>query len=177
MRRTVIGVFAVALATVGCRGNRPASASDVVIQFYTMKEATGMSGAPSPKELAALRPFITDSLAMMLAKADSVRSADKKRAPDEKPAFVEGDLFSSLFEGPTAFVVKPATDTTSPVRILVEFANTSQKPAVKWTDTLIVQKQAGKWLVHDVRYGGTWPFGNKGGLLSQLAPVPGTTQP
>jgi hypothetical protein len=141
-----------------------------VVQFYTMKEAVGISGAPAPRELQALEPFISDSLARLLRRADSVREADTKRAPDEKPSFVEGDLFSSLFEGPTTFVVTRVRDTTSPALVVVEFTNDRAKPAVRWKDTVEVRRVGGKWLVHDVRYGGTWPFSNKGALLSQLPP-------
>ncbi len=137
-----------------------------------MKEAAGIHGAPSPKELAALRPFVSDSLTRALLRADSIRAADIKRAPDEKPSFVDGDLFSSLFEGPTAFVVMPALDTAGAVRVPVQFTNDEQKPAVRWTDTLIVVRAADGWRVHDVRYGGTWDFSNKGALLSQLSQMP-----
>jgi hypothetical protein len=171
-RCTTLPAIAFAFALGACRGDRPITASDVVVQFYTMKEAAGISGAPTPKDLTALRPFISDSLARLLARADSLRTADMTRAPDEKPSFVEGDLFSSLFEGPSAFVVMPALDSTSPVRVPVEFTNDAQKPKVRWVDTAIVVQQGGKWLLHDIRYGGTWDFGNKGALLTQLAPTP-----
>lgn len=166
-RRTVTVAVALTLLAA-CRGNRPASASDVVVQFYTMKEAAGIDGAPDATQLNALSPFITDSLREGLRRADSVRTADKRRAPDEKPSYVEGDLFSSTFEGPTAFVVTRVTDAASPARIIVNFSDDRAKPAVHWTDTVIVQQQNGKWLVHDIRYGGGFAFGNAGALLMQL---------
>ncbi|MBL0172898.1 MAG: lipoprotein [Gemmatimonadaceae bacterium] len=156
----------------GCRGEHPATASDAVLQFYTMRDALGGTGAPTAKELAALRPFIADSLARGLFIADSLRQADMERAPDEKPRFVEGDMFSSLFEGATAYRVMPAIPNTDPALVPVEFTNDKERPVVRWTDTVVVTQHDGRWLVHDVRYGGTWDFGNKGTLLRQLAPSP-----
>lgn len=179
VRRALVALMSACAwnALSACRGNRPATASDVVVQFYTMKEAAGISGAPTPKDLTALRPFIADSLAHMLVRADSLRTADMKRAPDEKPSFVEGDLFSSLFEGPTAFVVMPALDSVSPARVPIEFTNETQKPKIRWVDTAVVVQQNGKWLLHDIRFGGTWDFANKGSLLTQLAPSSVTPTP
>lgn len=140
------------------------------MQFYTMRDAVGVSGAPDTKELAALNPFITDSLSRQLAAADSVRSADMKRAPDEKPAFVEGDLFSSLFEGPTSYRPQPAIERGDVTLVPIMFVYDRQPPAVTWTDTVVVKQQNGQWRVHDIRYGGTWDFGNKGSLLQSLDP-------
>jgi hypothetical protein len=155
---------------VGCRGDPASTAAQVAMQFLAMRDAVGGSGAPSDKELDALRPFITDTLARGLALADSLRAADIARAPDEKPRFVEGDLFSSLFEGATAFRVLPATTAASPILVPVEYTYDRQSPPVKWTDTLVVVQQRGRWMVQDIRYGGTWAFGNKGSLLQQLVP-------
>ena len=167
MMRSIALAFVLCVA---CRGDRSSTATDAAMQFLTMRDAVGGSGAPSAKELAALRPFITDTLARGLALADSLRAADIVRAPDEKPRFVEGDLFSSLFEGTTAFRILPATSAASPVLVPVEYTYDRQPPTVTWTDTVVVVQQGGRWLVQDIRYGGTWAFGNKGSLLRQLAP-------
>ncbi|MEQ1693775.1 MAG: hypothetical protein ABMA00_20975 [Gemmatimonas sp.] len=156
--------------TAACRP-KTTTASDAVLQFYTVRDALGGSGAPSAKELAALRPYIADTLARGLTLADSLRQADIARAPDEKPRFVEGDLFSSMFEGPTAHRVMPPLATV-PVLVPVEFTNDSQRPVVRWTDTAVVIWHDGHWQVQDVRYGGTWAFGNKGSLLRALFSTP-----
>jgi hypothetical protein len=160
---------AISLVLVGaCRAREAVTPSDAVMQFYTMRDAIGVQGAPSPKELAALRPFIADTLARGLAFADSVRESDTRRAPDEKPAFVEGDLFSSVFEGATSFRVMPALSASAPYVVPVEFADERAKPVVRWVDTAIVIVERGRMVVQDVRYGGTWDFANKGRLLEQF---------
>lgn len=138
------------------------------MQFYTMREAVGGTGAPTAKELAALRPFVTDTLARALASADSVRRVDGQRAPDEKPRFAEGDLFSSLFEAPTSFRVMPAPAGGDTALVPVECTNDRERPVVRWTDTAVVVREHGVWRVQDIRYGGEWDFANKGSLLRSL---------
>lgn len=155
-------------SVAACRGKEAATPTDAVMQFYTMRDAIGVQGAPTPKELAALRPFIADTLARGLVAADSVRESDKRRAPDEKPAYVEGDLFSSVFEGSTSFRVMPTASTSAPYAVPVAFADERAKPVVRWVDTAIVIVERGRLVVQDVRYGGTWDFANKGKLLDQL---------
>ncbi len=167
-RWSVVGLYVLS----GCRAERMATATDVVLQFYTMRDAVGGTGAPSAKELAALRPFITDTLALTLAMADSLRRADIARAPDAKPRFAEGDLYSSMFEGATIFRVLPAGSNGNPVLVHVEFTNDRQRPTVRWTDTVVVVQHAGRWLVEDIRYGATWGFSNKGSLRRALVAVP-----
>ena len=166
--RTAAIALGIASVLAGCRGNRPATSTDVVMQFYTMRDAAGITRMPTAKELAALRPFIADTLARALADADSMRTADETRVPDAQPSFADGDPFSSLFGGSTSYRVMPALDSIAPVRVPVEFTNDSQRPAEHWTDRAVVVQQAGRWVMRDIRYGGTWDVANKGSLLSQL---------
>ncbi len=168
--RALIAALVATVCFGACRGNRTASPTDAVVRFYTMREALAISGAPTESELAALRPFIADTLAHMLTAADARRTADRQRAPLEKPSFADGDIFSSLFEGPTAFKVLPAVGEGTTVRVPVEFTNDGTPPPVKWTDTVVVVQERGHWVVQDLRYGGTWGFGASGSLLMQLKP-------
>ena len=138
------------------------------MRLLTMRDAVGVRAVPTAHELAALAPFLSDSLTQALASDDSLRAADRKRAPDEKPSFADGDVFSSLFEGPTEFRVMPALDSVTPMRVPIEFTNDAQRPAVRWVDTAVVVQKSGKFVVHDLRYGAVWPFANKGTLLSTL---------
>lgn len=176
-RMACVSALMVAAASgVACRQS-DATPRDVVVQFFTMRDALGVDGAPRATELTALRPFITDSLAHGLAAADSLRLADMQRAPDEKPAFVEGDLFSSLFEGATGMTASAPVASGDVQLVPVTFTNDQQKPAVSWMDTVVVRKENGRWLVHDVRYGGTWAFANKGSLLRSLPMKRDSTTP
>ncbi len=166
MKRVVTCIAGALLA--GCRGEA-VTPTESAMQFYTMREAVGGTGAPSARELAALRPFITDALAQALSAADSMRAADRQHAPSEKPRFADGDLFSSLFEAPSSFRVMPALAGQDTVLVPVDCTYDRERPAVRWTDTAVVVRSAGGWRVQDIRYGGSWDLANRGTLLRTLS--------
>ncbi len=146
------------------------SPGEVATGFYTTLARLHVSGAPTEAQRAELAPFVSHELLRLLAHADSVRTAARLAAPSEKPPFTDGDLFSSLFEGPTSFAASPAESIavdTWRVPVALEHAPAGT-PATRWTDTLIVRMEAGRPVVCDVRFGGTWDFASKGSLLAGL---------
>jgi len=144
--------------------------SDVATRFHQTLARLHPSGAPTEAERAELAPLLSHEFAMLLAHADSVRAAARAAAPNEKPPFTDGDLFSSLFEGPTSFQVA-AVESIGPdawrVPVTLEHAPAGTPPT-RWTDTLLVRTEAGRRVIHDVRFGGTWDFASRGSLLAGL---------
>lgn len=166
----VAATLVTALALAAC--NRPAPAATespthVVTEFYTARIASKLTGAPTPAELARIAPFLSDTLRALLAAADRQRDADMKRAPDEKPAFAEGDLFSSLFEGATAFrLVEDSVGSAGHVPVRFTYADAND--TTTWTDTVQVAREHDRYVIADVAYGGTWAFANGGRLRASL---------
>lgn len=143
------------------------SPSHVVSEFYTARIASKLTGAPTPTELTQIAPFLADTLRSLLAAADRMRDADMKLAPDEKPAFAEGDLFSSLFEGVTSFRV--VEDSVTPAgRVPVRFTYADAKDTTTWTDAVQVMREHDRYVIADVAYGGKWAFANGGSLRASL---------
>jgi hypothetical protein len=90
--------------------------------------------------------------------------------PDDKPPLVEGDLFSSLFEG-SDVVTRPAPrcDGDGRARDAVD-ARSARRSAARWKDTRAARaRDEGIWCIADVEYRGDWPFANKGKLSATLA--------
>lgn len=168
----LVALTVVSFSAAGCANERDTTPPKLVVQFYTMRDAVGIDGAPTESQLAAIRPFIADTLAHLLTNADAQRTLESQQAPNEKPSFADGDLFSSLFEGPTSYRPQEPIGTGNRVLVPTVMANDREKPAVVWTDTVVVVKVKGHWRVQDVIYGGTWDFGNKGALLKSLAATP-----
>lgn len=166
-RALAAGAIAAALWAAACNRG-PATPTEAAMQFYTMLDALGVHRVPDATSLAALRPYITMQLANALAAADSARSADIKRAPDEKPAFADGDVFGSLFEGRTAFRIASTTVRAETTFVVMALTNDREKPAVTWRDTLVVVPESGRAVVADIRYGATWDFAYRGTLSGVL---------
>ena len=162
------------LPLAACRPAAPEgpAVEKVVEDFYADHFVTPYYGVPDSARLAKLRPFLTDSLARLLAAADSMRSADIARAPDEKPRWVDGDIFTSLVEGPSAFYIRPAIREDGVVKVPMAFRHQEKTDtaAVEWVDTAIVVSEGGRPVVADIRFGGTWAYGRKGTLVGALQP-------
>ncbi len=50
----------------------------------------------------------------------------------------------------------------------VRFTYGHAQPPVRWTDTVVVVREGGRYVVADVRYGGDWDFANQGSLIAVL---------
>jgi len=127
-----------------------------------------VSGAPTPEQLAALRPILTVELHDLLRRARAMAQAEAVAHPDEKPPFVEGDLFTSLFEGATAFEILHQSEGEGQRFVAVRFRDDRETPAFVWVDTVVVAPENRRWVVADVRYGGTWDFATRGSLAQSL---------
>ena len=158
----------------------PAAAPEqVVADFYAALAAQRPSGAPTDAQRAVLAPLLSSELIGLLQRADAARAAARAAAPTEKPPFTDGDLFSSLFEGPTAHAVGkavPAADAPGgrlgDLRVPVTLTHVSDPAGggkgTTWTDTVLLREENGRFVVADIAFGGDWDFANKGGLLSGL---------
>jgi len=145
------------------------SATKLVTDFYEMRARLGRTGLPDDKEMNAYRAFLCPTLT---AAMDAARVRQKlyiDEHPDDKPPLVEGDLFSSLFEGTESVVPNgtQVTGDTASVNLSMRFGEGDQ--AVRWKDSVLLAKDQGSWCIADVEYHGDWPFANKGKLSATLA--------
>ncbi len=158
----------------GCRPSAPSSPSETAAQFYTLLDGLGVDGVPDSLALDAVQPYLDSTLVRLLVEARHARDDAARRAPGEKPPFVEGDLFGSLFEGNTSFGIRTLVKRGDTTFAVMAFTNAMQPPTVKWTDTLVIVPRANakpkspQFVIADLRYGAGWDFGNRGSLLENL---------
>lgn len=170
------GLFVV-MATGVAIADSDAGPTKAAREFYDELKIRKVDGLPQGDAWSALTPLMTESLVKAFQVAHKEQAEFIQQQPDEKPPWIEGDLFSSLFEGPQQFAVgkaKVAGDTAS---IPVTFTRIEGAETVKWTDTLKLRQMRKVWLVDDVIYQGEWAFGNKGTLRDALAPAPKALSP
>ncbi len=128
-------------------------------------------GIPDKEGRIKLAPYLSPALNRMLADgaAAEARFAAKIK---NAPPLIEGDLFSSLFEGATAWKLGACSPSGATARCPVEFTHAqSGRPPVTWTDTLLLANTAGGWRVDDIVYGANFQFGNTGTLTDTLKTV------
>lgn len=136
--------------------------------LYQVLIDSQVTGAPTPGQLAAMAPYLSRELVELLRAAGRQRDSAAAASPDEKPPFAEGDLFTSLFEGPSGWVVEPRPAGGSANRLPVRFRYDGTVPPVSWVDTVVVSSEPGRPVVADVVYGGSWAFANRGALVATL---------
>ncbi|QHM70444.1 lipoprotein [Mixta intestinalis] len=136
---------------------------DTVAQkFYDLRIAQPTQGLPDNQLLARYRPYLSEKLYQSLLKANS-RS--------DKPAeWRQGDLFSSLAQGPTTAKVAdastiPNTDARN-IPLRVSLTREGDK-RVSWQDEVLMVREGTCWTVDDVRYVADWQR-SAGGTLGQL---------
>jgi hypothetical protein len=148
----------------------PSAPAEAAKAFYTELRERKVEGLPKGQDWLALLPLVTEELATAILGAQAEQAEAIKSAPCEKPPWIEGDLFSSLFEGPQTFAVGLAKLTGDTAKVPVTCTHTEGGDTTKWTDTLLMRKTPKGWQLDDVRYGGTWDFASKGTLKQSLAP-------
>jgi hypothetical protein len=156
---------------LACRPPAPAEPPEKVVEgLYGSLFVASIAGAPDSAGMARIRPFLSDTLAALLVAADAERTADLARAPNEKPSWAEGNIFVSLFEGPTAFYLQPGIPDGRGFKVPVvgQYQPVGDTARTVWTDTAVVVAERGKWVVTDVIYGGKWDFAPKGRLRENL---------
>ena len=119
-------------------------------------------GIPDMGARARLQPYLSPALNKLLTDAAAAQTRFSAKIKDSPP-LIEGDLFSSMFEGATQSKLQACTTSGDQARCPVAFSHAGPNGrATNWTDTLLLVNTAGDWRVDDIAYGGGFQFGNTG---------------
>ena len=91
-----------------------------------------------------------------------------KEYPDEKPPWIEGDLFSSLTEGATSYSLGKSRVEKTRAEVDVHLIYKDKNDATEWMDTVVLTKVNGKWVITDILFKGNWAFMNGASLRASL---------
>jgi hypothetical protein len=169
---TLMLTSTVSLASASVGNTGPAVTVD---GFYRANAQLKARGLPNEQQLRVFTPYLSARLLSLLRTAKAREQVCVQTFVGGKPPLLmEGDLFSSLFEGPTGFQVGAAHVFGERAQVPVHFRydEVGMKDHVRWTDTILLVRQSGAkrpWLIDDLRYGGNWGFSyGKGTLLSSM---------
>ncbi|HEY8069723.1 MAG TPA: hypothetical protein VIF38_12650 [Burkholderiales bacterium] len=173
VRAVALGVFLLA-SRAAFAADEAKDAAANFYRSYARLRAGGLTGIPDGPRLAQLAPLLTPELHDLFSVALLEQKRCEDKFPDDKPPWIEGDIFSSSFEGFTSFRAAASRPAKQGRRVTVNFIYTEGKDRVKWTDTLLLRNEGGRWLVDDVFYRAHFPFGSGFGsnLRSSLKSIP-----
>ncbi|SRR5665213_108620 len=172
------GLFCAIALTAHAAESDSAAQIRVADSFYRVHQASSQDGIPDAALLAKYAPYVSPGLNSLLGNANAAE-VKFTQANKDSPPLVEGDLFSSMFEGVTSFHVKTCNGDAQNAQCAADMIyddsrkNPSDKP-VHWTDTAYLVKTQDGWRVDDIGYGGSWDFGNKGRMRQTLTVIIGT---
>ena len=140
--------------------------------FYKTYLEVQPSGVPCGNEEQKFRPHLSASLSSLLKWAGQAEQR-YDRATKGIPPLVEGDIFTSLFEGAAAFKVLSCERKTAAGSCWVQFTyvDPGDKSSFNWKDKVHLIKDSRGWLVDDIEFFGDWESANKGRLKDILRRV------
>jgi hypothetical protein len=152
----------------------PAAAVNSFYDVYNAQHAQGL-GIPDATVRLRLQPVLSPRLNKQLAQAAAAQGRLTAKVKNAVPPVLEGDIFTSLFEGATAWKVGGCQNDAKTARCEVALSyvpplSSKAKPA-HWADTVILTNTPQGWKVDDVVYDAGFAFGNTGRLSEMLAMV------
>jgi hypothetical protein len=136
------------------------SAAEAARAFYTLDAKLKLSGLPDTARLKEIAPHLSSGLQALMVKAQSQQAHCIKSHPGDKGPWVEGDMFTSNFEGFTRFAFGPAKSEPTRVIQTVDFEYSENGPPVRWQDQVILIKEKGRWVIDEISYGHAQGLGN-----------------
>lgn len=169
--RTLILSLLLVLPLAACGDAGPeADAAAAARVFYDITLSEKSGGVPDEDLRLRLRPVISPELDRLLSQAAEAERRHTERVNNQEPPYLQGDIFSSLFEGPTAYEIGTCEGKERIAKCDVLLAHEAEEP-VQWTDRVLLVLDGERWLVDDIMYGGGWDFAPKGTLQRMLTSV------
>lgn len=141
------------------------------LDFYFHEYRRGLPGESQIPDLAS---FVTPELLDLFVAAMAGEDCYAKKNNYEGPPFIEGDLFSSLFEGATSATYQLVNQQADRATVEIEWThddkNIAPEPFV-WKDRVFLDRTAKGWLIADFAHLGTWDFMKKGNVSQGLREV------
>jgi hypothetical protein len=162
----------------------PASAATddpaaAVSAFYAVyKDQHGQGGIPDATGRLRYTPVLSPRLNKQLTDAAAAQARLTAKVKNAVPPMLEGDIFSSLFEGASSWKIGGCQVNAQAARCQVSLSyvpppsqNAKAPKPANWTDTVFLAHTPQGWKVDDVAYDAGFQFGNTGRLSEMLQMV------
>ena len=139
---------------------------ELVESFLTWEERVQPSGVDRSPENAQLKTLLSAELLCLLDAAVTADEIAIREAPNDKPPFVEGNLFlPSAWERPVAHEFVASKEAGRDAEVVIQF---NYEPAPKFSSTYLLRRVGDSWRIADIIRGGTCDFCQSGGLRKYM---------
>jgi hypothetical protein len=158
------------LAIAPARDAAGSTAKDAANRFYRAYLKLNPRGLPTDEEMKTFAPLFSRELIDAISNASRVQAKFIHEHPDEKPPWIEGNLFASLYEGVSYFSLGAPTFNDDKASIPVYLEYREKKTVTRWIDVLILQREGKEWRVWDIFLNAPWSFRSGPSLRALLSP-------
>jgi hypothetical protein len=151
----------------GCEDPKSDPPAEAVRNFYTWRIESQNSGFPRSSEIAQMAPYLSKELQALLVETSADYSPSQAPAENER-TIEDGDWFTSMFDGPTSFIVGEVQSTGTQHVVSVRFTSAKQLPAVNWRDRIVIIEEEGRHVIANVEYENHWAFKSDATLIDVL---------
>jgi hypothetical protein len=169
----VLSMFLLALAACSCGHREEQASRGAASAFYNLYLKLHPSGVPTKGQQTEFEPLVSADLAGLLVEAALAEARYAEATKGEAPPLLEGDLFTSLFEGAESYKIGQCEMQKESGACVVELAHTDSRDnsKVEWKDRVYVVRHQDRWAVDDIEFLGDWQFMHKGRLKELLKAV------
>jgi hypothetical protein len=119
-------------------------------------------GLPNETQMQALAPLLSDELRLSMDAARAWQKGEIERmqreGSEDKPPFIEGDLFGSLFEGAQTTRAIAVSEVDGRILVTLDRSYGDDGDRVQWQDRAVLIRAGDDYRLDDVEYGGDWAF-------------------
>jgi hypothetical protein len=176
--------FLAGCTTVGSSQADRSAQRQVIERFYQTLIILDVKGVPTRTQITELRPEVSERLARLLLAVRETQDLDVARHKGTEPPLLQGSIFHSLFEGasrveglepelrpelaPDLGALSDPHASAPKVAWQVTLAYGQGSDAFVWSDRVWLMQEAGRWVLDDIQFQGSWDFGPKGRLTDLL---------
>lgn len=129
-------------------------------------------GLPNATARSRYAPVLSPRLIQLFDRAEAAQTRFNRMVKGAAPPLIEGEIFTSLFDGPTGWTLGACSGDEKTARCPVAMVHDAPGQApVKWTDTLTLVQTGAGWKVDDILYDPDLRSGNTGSLSGLLGMV------
>ena len=148
--------LAAALVLGGCNNfsGEEQRQADVIGAFYKLHIKTNAPGLPPADELKQYQPLVSQALYALLVQAEAADARYHTMVDKQAPPIIEGDLFTSLYEGATSFSVKSCDTDDRRASCQVAFQYKKDGAEEAWSDKILLVREDNRWRIDDIEFTG-----------------------
>ena len=141
--------------------------SQIVKQFLEWESKEQPNGVYRSIRSQQLDALLSSELQCLLDAALTANQASKRLAPDEKPPFIEGNIFLPVaWERPLGYKIMASRLDGESSSVEVNFLY--EPNGLNFTSTYWLSRQSGSWKIIDISLGGECDFCQKGKLREAM---------